>query len=130
MDNLCFGVSCAPAIFYRLSNAIVYMMARRGFPAIVNYLDDFLIIGNTYAECQHDVTTLINLLHSLGFNISWKTAVSPSQRITFLGIDYLTIRPCRFACQPTSKIVCTLSSRLSQKKSTRPSVNCNLSRAR
>ena len=48
VDNrLCFGVSCAPATFNRLSNAIVRMMARRGLPAIVHYLDDFLIIGNT-----------------------------------------------------------------------------------
>ena len=32
VDNrLCFGVSCAPAIFNRLSNAIVRMMAQRGF---------------------------------------------------------------------------------------------------
>ena len=49
VDNrLCLGVSCAPAIFFNpISNAIVRMMARRGFPAIFNYLDDFLIIGNT-----------------------------------------------------------------------------------
>ena len=64
VDNrLCFGVSCAPAIFYRISNSMVRMMARRGFPAIFNYLDDFLIIGKTHAECQHGLTTLINLLH-------------------------------------------------------------------
>ena len=94
VDNrLCFGVSCAPVIFNRHYNAIVGMMARRGFLAIVNYLDDFLIIGNTHAECQHGLTTLINLLHSLGFNISWEKVVSPSQRVTFLGIelDYSTM---------------------------------------
>jgi len=90
VDNrLCFGISCAPTIFNRLLNVIVRMMARRGFLAIVNYLDDFLIIGNTctHAECQHGLTTLINLLHSLGFNIRWKKVVSPSQRVTFLGVE-------------------------------------------
>ena len=88
VDNrLCFGLSCAPAIFNRLSNAIVRMMSRRGFTAIVNYLDDFLIIGNTYAEFQNGLATLINLLHSLGFNISWKKVISPAQRVTFLGIE-------------------------------------------
>ena len=88
VDNrLCFGVSCAPAIFNRLSNAIVRMMARRGFHSVVNYLDDFLIIGNTQAECQQGLITLIRLLHSLGFNVSWKKVVSPSQRVTFLGIE-------------------------------------------
>ena len=94
MDNhLCFGVSCVPVIFNRHYNAVVHMMARRGYLAIVNYLDDFVIIGNTHAECQHGLITLFNLLHSLGFNISWKKVVSPSQRVTFLGIelDYSTM---------------------------------------
>ena len=62
------------------------MMARRGFHAIFNYLDDFLIVGNTRAECQLSLITLIKLLHSLEFNVSWKKVVSPSQRVTFLGI--------------------------------------------
>ena len=88
VDNrLCFGVSCAPAIFNRLSNAIIRMMARRGFHSVVNYLDNFLIIGNTHAECQQGLITLIRLLHSLGFNVSWKKVISPSQRVTFLGIE-------------------------------------------
>ena len=44
VDNwLCFGLSCAPSIFNRLSNAIVRMMARRGFHAVINYRDDFLL---------------------------------------------------------------------------------------
>ena len=77
-------------------------MARCGFPAIVNYLGDFLIIGNTHTECQHGLTTLINLLHSLGFNISWKKAVSPSQRVTFLGkeLDSSTM----WICLPAVKL--------------------------
>ena len=78
VDNrLCFG----------LSNAIVRMMVRRGFRAVVNYLDDFLIIGSTKEECQRGLVTLINLLHFLGFNVSWCRVVSPTQRITFLGIE-------------------------------------------
>ena len=88
VDNrLCFGVSCAPAIFNRLSNAVVRMMARRGFHSIVNYLDDFLIVGKTKAECQQGLLALIRLLHSLGFNVSWKKVVAPCQRVTFLGIE-------------------------------------------
>ena len=62
-------------------------MVRRGFRAVVNYLDDFLIIGSTKEECQRGLVTLINLLHYLGFNVSWRKVVSPTQRITFLGIE-------------------------------------------
>ena len=88
VDNrLCFGLSSAPAIFNRLSNAIVRMMSRRSFTAVVNYLDDFLIICRTHAECQQGLATLISLLYSLGFNISWKNVVSPTQRVTFLGLE-------------------------------------------
>ena len=88
VDNrLCFGVSCAPAIFNRLSNAVVRMMARHGFYSIVNYLDDFLIVGKTKAECQQGLLALIRLLYSLGFNVSWKKVVSPCQRVTILGIE-------------------------------------------
>ena len=79
VDNrLCFGVSCAPSIFNRISNAIARMMAHRGFHAVVNYLDDFLIIGNTQEECQRGLVTLINLLHYFGFNVSWRKVVSPA----------------------------------------------------
>ena len=82
-----FGLLCAPFIFNRSFNDIVRMMACRGFCAVVNYLDDFLIIGRTKEECQPGLVTLINLLHYLGFNVSWRKVVSPTQHITFLGIE-------------------------------------------
>ena len=62
-------------------------MACCGFRAVVNYLDDFLIIGSTKEECQRGLVTLINLLDYLGFNVSWCKVVSPTQRLTFLGIE-------------------------------------------
>ena len=88
IDNrLCFGLSCAPSIFNRSSNAVVRMMSRRGFRSVINYLDDFLIIGKTYEECQQGLITLIRLLHLLGFNISWKKVILPTQEVTFLGLE-------------------------------------------
>lgn len=39
------SVSCAPAIFNRLSNAVVYMMVQRGSHSIVYYLDDSLSLA-------------------------------------------------------------------------------------
>jgi len=86
-NRLCFGLSCAPSIFNRLSNAIVRVMHRRGFSCVINYLDHFLIIGKSRDDCQRALLSLINLLHSLGFKVSWKRVVSPAQRVTFLGIE-------------------------------------------
>ena len=85
VDNrLCFGFSFSLAIFTRLSNATVCLMARRGFSAIVDYLDDFVIIRNTYTLNVNMVSPplLIVFIHS-GFNImiSWKKVVCPSQRV-------------------------------------------------
>lgn len=42
------------------------MMDRRGFHVVITNLDDFLS-----SECQRGFVTLINLLHSLGCNVSW-----------------------------------------------------------
>ena len=83
---LCFGLSCAPGIFARISNSINRMMKRRGFKCVVNYLGDFLIIGGTYEECQVALSVLINLLISLGFSINWNKVCGPSTTITFLGV--------------------------------------------
>ena len=86
-DNfLCFGLKNAPSIFHRISCAITRMMARTGFSNIVNYLDDFLIIAPSREECLRAQLTLINLLHSLGFQANWSKLSGPSQRVKFLRI--------------------------------------------
>ena len=116
VDNrLSFCLLCAPFIFERISNAIVRMMARHGFRAVVNYLDDFLTIGSTKEECQRGLVTRINLLHYLRFNTSWRKVVSLTQRVTFLGIelDSSTMSPLdlvnTFSLKPSASI-CQLQS--------------------
>ena len=61
-------------------------MAKRGYRSIVVYLDDFLIIGTTYAECLEIFNCLVELLQELGFQISWHKVVPPTQALIFLGI--------------------------------------------
>ena len=80
VDNfLCFGLSCAPSIFNRISCAIARTMQRRGFK-IVNYLDDFLVIGETHGECLDAQQELLALLGSLGFSVNWEKVTGPCQR--------------------------------------------------
>ena len=55
------------------------------------YLDDFFIIGATYAECLEIFSCLIELLQQLGFQISWHKVVSLTQCLTFLGILVNTV---------------------------------------
>ena len=89
VDNfLCFGCSSSPGIFQRLSGAVTRMMKRMGYTCVyVEYLDDFLIIGDTYEQCRIGQHALIKLLIRLGFYISWDKLVSPCQNITFLGLN-------------------------------------------
>ena len=61
-------------------------MARKGFKTIVCYLDDFLIIANTYDEYLHALNVLLRLLRELGFHINYKKLEGPCQRLVFLGI--------------------------------------------
>lgn len=88
VDNfLCFGCSSSPGIFQRLSSAVTRIMKRLGYTCIyVEYLDDFLVIADTYDECLKGQLALINVLIKLGFYISWDKVVSPCQRIQFLGL--------------------------------------------
>ena len=109
-SKLPFGASKSPEVFHRLTQAVTRMMARRGFRTILAYLDDFLIIGDTKHECELAYYELIKLLTELGFNINWEKAVTPTQRLTFLGIEIDTVL--RQLCLPDSKL-CELRQLLS-----------------
>ena len=86
--RLPFGARRAPGIFHRLTQAVKRMMNARGFTGLVVYLDDFLIVESSYQRCWDAMQTLIQLLCQLGFSISWKKVEGPSQRLTFLGIEF------------------------------------------
>lgn len=62
------------------------MMNRRGFYNVFSYLDDFLVLEDSFEDCQRAQMSLIQLLISLGFNIYWKKCSTPSQSCKYLGI--------------------------------------------
>ena len=69
-------------------------MARKGFSGIVAYIDDFLIITETFEECRQALATLLSLLRKLGFMINWNKVVDPCQQIVFLGVEIDSILLC------------------------------------
>ena len=101
--KLPFGSRLAPMIFHRLTQSVRRMMARKGFPYIVVYLDDFLIIAPSLDECQAALDILLRLLRKLGFQINWQKVVDPTQSLVFLGIQLDTIE--MTMCIPYSKLV-------------------------
>ena len=85
-DFLCFGSRCSAFIFNRLTDAVSRYMQKHGFKCY-NYLDDFIIISDSYTEALSVENFLISTLRKLGFYISWRKVTSPSQKCRFLGID-------------------------------------------
>ena len=92
-SRLPFGARKSPEIFHRLTQAVRRIMAKRGFGAIIVYLDEFLIVGETKEVCQLASDALITLLEHLGFEIGWRKVIRPTQKLVFLGIEIDT-----FAC--------------------------------
>ena len=85
--RLPFGARRSPGIFHRITQAVRRALIRQGFPPMVVYVDDFLIIAPTADLCATALQTLITTLRSLGFMIAWDKVVDPTQRLTFLGIE-------------------------------------------
>ena len=87
VDNcICFGTRAAPFVFNRLTDSITRHMGRQGFTCF-NYLDDFLLLGNSLEECTEAQLALHGLLRRLGFYIAYKKVATPSRVQRYLGIE-------------------------------------------
>ena len=85
--RLSFGLRCAPFIFSELSDFVAKTMERLGFTCVANYLDDFLVFGESFCQCQLAQLTLITLLGDMGFCVSWKKCATPALCVHYLGIQ-------------------------------------------
>ena len=85
-NRLCFGLKCAPNIFDSLSRFIVAISHARGAPRVINYLDDFLVLGASADLCLAARDIVTSTITLLGFQVSWKKVSDPNPVTTFLGI--------------------------------------------
>lgn len=92
--RLPFGAKASPGIFHRITQSVARMMGRMGFANIRVYLDDFIIIENSFDECLNTMNILLDLLRKLGFHINWGKVEGPTQDITFLGIRIDSVNMC------------------------------------
>ena len=86
-----FGARRSPEIFHELGQAVRRIMASKGYPDIIVYLDDFLIVAHSKEECQKTLQVLMETVRRLGFSINYNKVAGPSQRLTFLGIMLDTV---------------------------------------
>lgn len=87
-----FGLRCAPLVFTKLMKPVIGHLRSRGLVSVV-YLDDFLLLGNNFQQCQINILETVKLLEELGFVINYcKSHLVPSQCIKYLGFDYCSTR--------------------------------------
>ena len=85
-DNcVSFGQRSAPFIFARLTDFVTRNMCRRGYRCL-SYLDDFFLVESSKEKCTDSMNVLMSLLRKLGFYISYKKLLPPSQSCKFLGV--------------------------------------------
>lgn len=83
-----FGLCTAPLVFTKLMKPVVTALRAEGLLSVV-YLDDFLLIGNTFDHCQQNISRTIAKLEKLGFVINYtKSSLIPSQNCHFLGFNF------------------------------------------
>jgi len=82
-----FGCSSSPAIFTWIAAAVAAIMKRCfGLSTIVFYLDDFLIVAESEAECGLALDIALLVFMVLGLGVNYGKVIPPTQEILFLGV--------------------------------------------
>lgn len=80
-----FGLNTAPYVFTKIMKPVTKLLRLAGYISTI-YLDDLLLIGESYEKCLNNIHTTQNLITSLGFIINEeKSVLSPSTSCKFLG---------------------------------------------
>ena len=82
---MAFGLAVAPRIFTKLLKTPISVLRRMGIRLII-YLDDILLMNQSFQGVLSDLNVAMTLLKGLGFLINKeKSEFQPQQRIDFLG---------------------------------------------
>lgn len=79
------GISCAPRLFTKLMKP-VYATLRQLGHSNSGFIDDSLLVSDTFNECKENIYDTVHLMIKLGFIIhKTKSVLVPTQDIVFLG---------------------------------------------
>ena len=78
------GFSSSPRIFTKIMKPVLSHLHNKGILICV-YIDDYFVVGISYEECAKSIKYTFKLLKALGFRISEKSSLIPSQVICHLG---------------------------------------------
>lgn len=82
---LAFGARSSCGIFCRFADIIAWIAHNNGIPAIIHYVDDFLIISNPTNTA--DKAKFLTLLEDLKIPIKVQKLEGPSTRLIYLGFE-------------------------------------------
>lgn len=88
--KLPFRAAKSPQIFRRLNSVVCRILKNMYDCTVIAHLDDFLIVGKSFAECSSAMNTLINQLRQLGFAINWSKVEGPCQQLVLVDSSSMT----------------------------------------
>ncbi len=82
---LVMGLAEAPRKFTKLAKPMWSTLRRQGFIS-VSYIDDALLLGDSWQDCFNNVSSTVQLADKLGFTVHpLKSELHPCQNVIFLG---------------------------------------------
>jgi len=88
-----FGLCMAPFVFTKIMKPVIATLRSAGLLSVL-FLDDFLLLGDTYNGCVANVAATCQLLSSLGFLFSEKKCqFPPATSCQYLGFLFDSSRP-------------------------------------
>lgn len=83
--TLCFGFSLSPWIFVTIGKQIVKHLRFLGFKILL-YIDDSLVVSDTFVSAVRDRNRVMRLCEDLGFRYAAKSDAMPWRTFRFLGV--------------------------------------------
>ena len=79
------GLSNAPYVFTRICRKVAGYLRNRGVFCVF-YIDDIIIVGSSFEQCQKNIELVVSTLQRCGFIINFaKSQLIPAQTATVLG---------------------------------------------
>ncbi len=83
-----FGLSLSPRVFTKVVEVALVPLREQGV-RILNYLDDWLILAQSRKQLSAHKDLVLKHLSLLGLRVNWeKSKLVPTQRISFLGMEF------------------------------------------
>lgn len=82
-----FGAKLGSCVLSAFMAEILAIASSEGVVSVVNYMDDFFVVGLTYASCLFNLNVVLSILKRHGWSIADDKTTSPAQLMTFIGMQ-------------------------------------------